>query len=107
LGDFTPAKAILIESAGALQGRIRGVTDTTLVTRSVDPLYHRAWQMGKLQVGFPETGIPLEVRVGRHLEAVRAICRTLAEFEPEKTIAFSRIPDYDELLNRGVGFFLR
>ena len=106
VGDFTQAKVMLFESTGALQGRIRGVTDAELVTLSKDPLYHRAGRLGKLQVDFPEEGIPMEVRVGRHLEAVKTACKIFSEFEPEKTVAFSRIPDYEELQNHGVGFYL-
>lgn len=107
VGDHTAARVILLESAGALQGRLRGVTDAELVLKSVDPLYARAAEIGKLQVPFPKEGIPLEVRVGRHLQAIAALCRILGETEPEKEIAYSRIPDYRELQEHGIGFYLQ
>ncbi|MFN3822306.1 MAG: succinylglutamate desuccinylase/aspartoacylase family protein, partial [bacterium] len=62
LGDITEARVILLESTGALQGRLRGPTDTDLVIYSRDPYYFQASQIGKTQVPFPEEGIPLEVR---------------------------------------------
>ncbi len=106
VGDFTPAKVMLFESTGALQGRLRATTDAELVTRSKDALYHRADRIGKLQVEFPAEGVPIEVRVGRHLEAIRTVCKILGEFEPDQTIDYSRIPGYDELQHHGVGFYL-
>ena len=107
LGDWTPAKCFLIESAGALQGRIRAATNADLVTRSQDPCYHRASQLGKLQIPFPAEGIPLEVRIGRQLEAIKVICRIQLENDPEHAITFNRIPTYEELESHGIGFYLR
>lgn len=107
IGDATEARVMLFESAGALQGRLRGVTDTLLITQSVDPLYYKAGQHGKLAVDFPESGIPLEVRVGRHLEAVNISIRTLGDFEPQKSINISRVPGYAEIQSHGVGFYLK
>ncbi len=107
IGDKTGARAILMESAGALQGRLRGPTNEDLVIKSVDQCYHKASQLGKLAVDFPAEGIPLEVRVGRHLTGIKVICDILGRFEPEKSIVYNQIPDYDELNSHGVGFYLK
>lgn len=107
IGDFTDAKVILLETAGALQGRLRGPTNADLVVLSKDALYRRAYRLGKLAVAFPEEGIPLKVRVGRHIESIKVICETMSEFEPENAIAYSRVPDYVEIIEKGVGFFLK
>ena len=107
LGDHTGAMAVLIEATGALQGRIRGATDAGLIIHSRDPMYARAAALGKLQVPFPETGIPLEERVGRHLSSVQTLVRLMGEFQPEKTVSFSRIPTFTELQKRGVGYYFK
>ena len=107
LGDFTGTKAVLCESVGALQGRIRGPTNSDLVIGSKDDCYHKAAELGRLAVDFPTEGIPLEVRVGRHLETVKVICETLSQFEPEKSISYSHVPNFEELNEHGVGFFLK
>lgn len=107
LGDFTPARVMLFESAGALQGRLRGATDADLILQSADPLYAKAARLGKLQVPFPEEGIPLEVRVGRHLEGLYAVCRTMSDLNVEQSVAFSRAPNYRELQEHGIGFYLQ
>ncbi len=107
IGDFTDAKAVLFETAGALQGRLRGPTDENLVTDSRDALYHRASELGKLEVDFPEEGLPLEMRVGRHLESILVLCETMSLFEQENAVSYSRIPSYEEIIRHGVGFYLK
>ena len=106
IGDFTESKAVLLETAGALQGRLRGPTDEDIVINSRDALYHRASELGKLEVDFPEEGLPLEMRVGRHLESIQVLCETMSLFEPENAMSYSRIPSYDEIIKHGVGFYL-
>lgn len=107
IGDFTEAKVMLLETAGALQGRLRGKTNEDIITVGKDPLYHKAYQLGKLAVEFPEEGITMDTRVGRHIESVKMICQTLSDFEPEHIIQYSNVPDYSEINEKGVGFFLR
>jgi len=107
IGDFTDAKVVLMETAGALQGRIRGGTDAELVVESIDACYHKASELGKLAVDFPAEGIPMEVRVGRHIESIKALCVQMAMFEPEKEIKYSQIPSFAELTEHGVGFYLK
>lgn len=107
VGDSTQARVLLFESAGALQGRLRGETNAELVLKSVDPFYARAAELGKLRVPFPREGIPLEVRTGRHLAAISAVCRVLNDFEPDKAVIFSNIPNYSEIIEHGIGFFLQ
>ncbi|MDP8228687.1 MAG: succinylglutamate desuccinylase/aspartoacylase family protein [Candidatus Electryoneaceae bacterium] len=107
IGDATPARAILMESAGALQGRLRGVTNADMVTKSVDPLYHWASELGRLYVDFPEEGIPLEVRVGRHLEGIKKICMALSLLEPDRTVSYDGIPGFLDIQAHGVGYYLK
>ncbi len=107
LGDATGARVMLFESAGALQGRLRGTTNADLILKSIDPFYIKAGELGKLRVPFPKKGIPLEVRTGRHLAAIAAVCRVLGDFEPEHAIQFSNVPSYSELQEHGIGFYLQ
>ncbi len=106
VGDFTNANAVLLETAGALQGRMRGPTCAELIIHSRDPLYAKAAQLGKLAVPFPAEGIPMEVRAGRHLEAIMVFASVWTEFNPDKPLAFSRVPGLEDLKARGVGRYL-
>ncbi len=106
IGDFTETNAVLMETAGAMQGRIRGATTVNLIKISRDPFYHKASELGKLAVDFPAEGISMEVRVGRHLEAISVLSATWSEFNPDKPISFNRVPSYEELNDHGIGFYL-
>ncbi|NQT33937.1 succinylglutamate desuccinylase/aspartoacylase family protein [bacterium] len=107
IGDSTTARVVLMESTGALQGRMRGPTNEDLVVSSVDACYYKAHLLGKLAVDFPEEGVSLEVRVGRHLEGIRVLTEIMGQFEPDKALAYSHIPDFEELNRHGVGFYLK
>jgi len=68
-GDHSDTLAILMESANASQGRLRGRTDETLALTGKDKMYVKAAQLGKLYVPYDENGHPIEERVGRHTAA--------------------------------------
>ena len=70
-GDATETLAILIESANPAQGRLRGATSAELVVSGEDQMYARAAKLGRLFVPFEGKGIPLSVRVARHMATSR------------------------------------
>lgn len=107
VGDFSSANAFLFETAGALQGRLRGPTSADLVTKSVDPLYAKAYKLGKTATPFPEEGLPMEVRAGRHLESISVLASVWTEFNADSPILFSGIPGLEDLKAKGVGFYLK
>ena len=106
IGDATGAMAILLESANLMQGRLRGRCDAGLILDGKDPWYLAAARAGLLRVPYDEAGIPLDVRVGRHLAGLRAITDALNFTRPDLTISLSGIPTYSEVQEQGVGAFL-
>jgi hypothetical protein len=106
LGDATKTFAILMESANASQGRLRGKTDMRLVLSGKDPYYVKAQKLGRLYVPYDETGHPLEERVGRHLAGIEEFAFALAMEYPEYEIVIEGIPDYHDLREKGIGAFL-
>lgn len=107
LGDYTDTYAVLMESANAAQGRLRGRTDEALVLTGKDPRYVEAQKLGRLFVPYDENGHPLEERVGRHLTGVVQLVTVMGENEPEKEIIMEGLPSYSELLENGVGQYLK
>ena len=107
LGDATDAYAVLMETACVAQGRLRGKTNADLVVTGDDRFYHDAAKRGYVRVPYPEGGIPLEVRVGRHLSGILALVNAFGELFPEKRVEISGIPRKDEVIDRGVGAFLK
>lgn len=106
-GDATGALAVLAETTNPAQGRLRGATSATLVTGGRDRFYTRSSARGRLSAPFPEEGIPLDVRVARHLATVRELVATLALIAPERPVEFDGVPAYGELVNTGLGAWLQ
>ena len=107
LGDYTETYAILMETANAAQGRLRGRTDEQLALTGIDKRYEEAYKLGRLFVSYDENGHPLEERVGRHLTAILQFATVMGETEPEKEIIITGMPSYEELLENGVGHYLK
>ena len=105
-GDATAALAVLVESANPAQGRLRGATSAELVVSGEDKMYERAAKLGRLFVPFETKGIPLTVRVARHVTTLNELIRTFSEKAPDRTIEFEGVPTYDDMLKKGIGSYL-
>ena len=107
LGDYTNTYAVLMETANASQGRLRGKTDENLVLTGKDPTYVKAQKIGRLFVPYDENGHPIEERVGRHLTGVIQHIIVMGENEPDKEIIIEGLPSYEDLQKNGVGTYLK
>lgn len=107
LGDYTNTYAVLMETANASQGRLRGKTDENLVLTGKDPTYVKAQKIGRLFVPYDENGHPIEERVGRHLTGVVQHINVMGENEPDKEIIIEGLPSYEDLQKNGVGAYLK
>lgn len=96
-----------METANPVQGRLRGITDKNLVTRGQDAFYVQASNLGRSFVPVTNEGWPLKIRVGRHLEALKALWSVFSDFNPEKNIIVENVPSLEELKNTGIGSFLQ
>lgn len=107
LGDYTNTYAVLMETANASQGRLRGRTNEELVLTGKDDRYVEAAKLGRLYVPYDENGHPLEERVGRHLSSIVQLIQTMGENEPEKEIIVEDIPGLADLMANGLGAYLK
>ena len=105
-GDHLGIPAILMESANPVQGRYHGRLTEDRVLTGKDEFYYEATQHGLLEVDYPESGIPLKERVGRHLSALRMLFQVWSEDHPDKAIRVDNLPDYEEMQKKGLGGFL-
>jgi len=106
-GDVAQIKAILLETANASHGRLKGKTSPALIVEGKDKNYAKAARLQRLYVAYPEEGIPLTRRVARHLASIKALLSSLAELDPTKRIEMEKSPSPSQVLQRGIGFFLR
>jgi hypothetical protein len=106
-GDATDALAVLMETTNPAQGRLRGRTDEELVVSGRDRFYVLAASRDGLSVPFPDSGWPLSMRVARHLAGVAALVGALGDVTADKAVVLAGVPDYDTVVMRGLGAFLR
>lgn len=106
LGDFTDTLPVLMETANASQGRLRGRTDEALVLTGKDKWYVKAAKLGRLYVPYDENGHPLEERVGRHVAAIGELIFAWGAQHPELPLDIEGIPAYDDIVSQGLGAFL-
>ncbi len=105
-GDYSNTLAILMETANASQGRLRGRTDEELVLTGKDKMYVKAAELDRLYVPYDENGHPIEERVGRHITAIRALVNNMNFIFPDKEIQYHGDPNYYELMENGYGNYL-
>lgn len=106
LGDYTDTLAILMESANAAQGRLRGKTSEELVLTGKDKFYVKAEKLGRLFVPYDENGHPIDERVARHLTSINELAKAYSNTNEDFPIILNNIPDYDEVLEKGIGYYL-
>lgn len=105
-GDATDSMAILLETANASHGRLKGKPTEALIVEGKDSNYVKASRLGMLFVPYDDEGIPMEERVARHIAAVSALIAGLGEIDPEKAIDTSSVPSAQTVYERGLGFYL-
>jgi hypothetical protein len=105
-GDHAGIKAILLETPNASHGRLKGRPSSSLIVDGKDKFYAKASRLGRLFVPYGDEGIPLALRVARHLAAIKALLGGLAELDPDKAIEVEDMPAAAEVQQKGVGAFL-
>jgi hypothetical protein len=107
LGDHTSTLALLLETANPIMDRLHGRTSERLILDGKDEFFLRAARNGLLYVPYGAAGQPMEERAGRHLSALAAFARIFSEMHPNRAITLEQVPEYQALLAKGVGAFLR
>lgn len=106
-GDAANIFAVLFESANTVQGRYHDRTTDDMIVSGKDRFYYEAAQHGLLEVNYPEQGIPLKTRVGRHLAAIKHLVQVWNEHHSDQSIIIEAIPEFNELQEKDVGGFLK
>jgi len=105
-GDYAQTQAILLETANAAHGRLKGKPSEALILEGRDKNYVKAAGLGLLFVPFGEEGIPLKLRVARHLASIQALLSASNELDPAKTIFARGWPAVERIKKDGIGPFL-
>ena len=105
-GDATDALAILMETANPSQGRLRGATNEQLILTGKDPMYERAAKLNRLFVPYDDKGVPIDLRVARHVTAVNEFLAVLSKKKPQQAVVLTKVPSYSEMVKKGIGTYL-
>ena len=107
IGDATDAISLLLEAPEPFLDATRGRTDRRLLLTGKDDFVVRAGKRGLLFEKIDEKGWPIDVRVGRHTSAILQILEVWSGEKPERSVVLTGVPRYTEVIEKGVGAFLR
>jgi predicted deacylase len=103
--DYTETSPFLLETANPMQGRLRGKSTAALIVTGKDKMYLKASELGVLKVPYDSTGIPLVIRVGRHVAAVSKIIEVFSRQCPDRAVEMKDVPSYNELVKQGLELY--
>jgi hypothetical protein len=107
LGDHTKTLAVLMETGNPIQDKLHARADEALIVSGRDEFFDRAARRGLLYLPYREKGLSIEERVGRHVAAVGKLVAVFSDLDPSNAVVVEGIPEYREILGKGVGSFLR
>lgn len=105
-GDHIGIPAILLESAHNLMGRYHGaVHPQQNIIEGQDRINYLAGQANLLTVECPKTGLPMKLRVGRHITTIKTIADVWSDLHPDEPIVLENVPSFQEIQDKGIGEF--
>ena len=107
MGDHTKTLAVLMETGNPIQDKLHARADEALILTGKDEFFARAAAKGLLYTPYLEKGLSMEERVGRHVGAIQEFVTVFSELYPKKPIAVEHLPSYADVLEKGVGNYLR
>lgn len=106
-GDHTDVLALLMETGNPSMGRFRGKTGESLILDGRDKAYAKAAELKQIYIPYEQGDQPMDLRVGRHVAAIREALALLDMVKDGKTIVCSGIPEFHEVMEKGTGAFLK
>lgn len=107
VGDFSDAISLLFEAPEPFLDATRGRTTREQLLTGKDEFVVKAGEAGLLFESIDENGWPIGVRVGRHTSSVLMTMESWTELNPDRPLVCSGVPRYDEVIQDGVGHWLR
>lgn len=107
IGDHSDAISLLFEAPEPFLDATRGITGVEQLLEGKDEFVVKAGEHGLLYAPIDENGWPVDVRVGRHTSTILQTIESWNEFFPGKEIYCSNVPRYSEVIENGVGAYLK
>jgi hypothetical protein len=107
VGDFSDAISLLFEAPEPFLDATRGRTTREQLLTGKDEFVVKAGEAGLLFESIDDDGWPIGVRVGRHTSSVLMTMESWTELNPDRPLVCSGVPRYDEVIQEGVGHWLK
>lgn len=107
IGDHTDAVSLLLEAPEPFLDATRGRTDRKLLLTGQDEFVVKAGRRGLLFEKIDDRGWPIGTRVGRHTSTLLQLFEVWTGEHPERAVEVGGVPRYAEIVERGVGAFLK
>lgn len=107
IGDHSQAISLLFEAPEPFLDATRGRTTREQLLTGKDDFVVKAGKHGLLFEKIDENGWPIDVRVGRHTSAVLQTMESWTDAHPDRPIRCVNVPRYTEVIEKGIGAFLR
>ena len=107
VGDHSDAVSLLFEAPEPFLDATRGRTTREQLLTGQDEFVVKAGEAGLLFERIDERGWPIAVRVGRHTSTVLQTMEAWTELNPDRPMRVRGVPRYAEVIERGVGHWLR
>lgn len=106
LGDHTGTIPFLFETANPLQGKYKSKISRKLLISGYDELYHKAKDLDLIHIEYNKKGWPLKKRVALQTILFKEIILNFNQNKINNKIIINNIPEYDDLINNGLGAYL-
>jgi hypothetical protein len=106
LADNTETMPMLMETPNPIMDKLHGRADESLILNGKDEFFLKAYSRGLLFIPYDENGLPIELRVGRHVTSFLELTKIFSDFNPEKKIIIENLPNFQVIQEKGVGYFL-
>jgi len=107
IGDHSDAISLLFEAPEPFLDATRGITSSEQLLEGKDDFVVKAGKHGLLFAPIDENGWPIKVRVGRHTSTILQTMECWNEYYPDKEILCENVPRYADLIENGVGYYLK
>ncbi len=107
IGDNSDAISLLFEAPQPFLDATRGITGEKQLLEGKDEFVVKAGEHGLLFAPIDSTGWHIDVRVGRHTSTILQTFESWNEYHPEKPLICSNVPRYAEVIEHGIGFYLK
>lgn len=107
IGDFSDAVSLLFEAPQPFLDATRGITGVDLLLEGKDEFVVKAGEHGLLFAKIDENGWHIDTRVGRHISTILQTFESWNEFFPDKEVICEDVPRYAEIVENGVGHYLK